>query len=87
MCRSGGFRSDGTPVQRDGVKSPVLRLEADVYKRQELECGDIGAIGKMEKVKTGDTLSDPRKVVKLEPIPFPCLLYTSSLRIFRRAMP
>ncbi len=27
-CRSGGFRSDGTPVQRDGVKSPVLRLEA-----------------------------------------------------------
>ena len=25
---------------------------------KELGCGDIGAIGKMEKVKTGDTLCD-----------------------------
>jgi elongation factor G len=37
---------------------------------KELTCGDIGAIGKMEKVKTGDTLCDPRKVVKLAPIAF-----------------
>ena len=41
---------------------------------KELTCGDIGAIGKMEKVKTGDTLCDPRKVVALKGIPFaePC---------------
>ena len=42
---------------------------------KELSCGDIGAIGKMEKVKTGDTLCDARKVVALkQPIPFaePC---------------
>ena len=41
---------------------------------KELSCGDIGAIGKMEKVKTGDTLCDPRKVVALKGIPFaePC---------------
>ena len=41
---------------------------------KELSCGDIGAIGKMEKVKTGDTLCDPRKVVALKQIPFaePC---------------
>ena len=40
----------------------------------ELGCGDIGAIGKMEKVKTGDTLCDARKVVSLKQIPFaePC---------------
>jgi len=40
----------------------------------ELGCGDIGAIGKMDKVKTGDTLCDPRKVVALKQIPFaePC---------------
>ena len=40
----------------------------------ELGCGDIGAIGKMDKVKTGDTLCDPRKVVSLKQIPFaePC---------------
>ena len=36
---------------------------------KELSCGDIGAIGKMEKVKTGDTLCDPRKVISLSPIP------------------
>ena len=41
---------------------------------KELTCGDIGAIGKMEKVKTGDTLCDNRKVVSLKQIPFaePC---------------
>ena len=41
---------------------------------KELSCGDIGAIGKMEKVKTGDTLCDSRKVVALKGIPFaePC---------------
>ena len=41
---------------------------------KELDCGDIGAIGKMEKVKTGDTLCDPRKVVQMKALPFaaPC---------------
>ena len=34
---------------------------------KELSCGDIGAIGKMEKVKTGDTLCDARKVISLAP--------------------
>jgi elongation factor G len=39
-----------------------------------LSCGDIGAFGKMDKVKTGDTLCDPRKVVTLKGIPYaePC---------------
>lgn len=37
---------------------------------KELLCGDIGAIGKMEHVHTGDTLSDARKFMKLDPIPF-----------------
>ena len=41
---------------------------------KELICGDIGAIGKMDKVKTGDTLSDPKAPVTIAPIPFaePC---------------
>ena len=40
----------------------------------ELGVGDIGAIGKMEKVRTGDTLCAPRKIVALKQIPFaePC---------------
>ncbi len=37
---------------------------------KELTTGDIGAIGKMDKVKTCDTLCEPRKVVKLAPIAF-----------------
>ena len=37
---------------------------------KELLCGDIGAIGKMDKVKTGDTLCDARKYFKIDPIPF-----------------
>ena len=41
---------------------------------KELSCGDIGVIAKMDKVKTGDTLCDARKVVALKNIPFaePC---------------
>ena len=41
---------------------------------EELGVGDIGALGKMDKVKTGDTLCDPRKVVSLKAIPYaqPC---------------
>ena len=41
---------------------------------KELGCGDIGAIAKMDKVKTNDTLCDARKVVALKAIPFaqPC---------------
>ena len=41
---------------------------------KELSCGDIGVIAKMDKVKTGDTLCDARKVVALKSIPFaePC---------------
>ena len=37
---------------------------------KELMCGDIGSIGKMDKVKTGDTLCDARKFMKLDPLPF-----------------
>ena len=46
---------------------------------KELGCGDIGAIGKMDKVKTGDTLCDPRKVVKLSPIDFPEPCYSVAI--------
>jgi len=41
---------------------------------KEIACGDIGAIAKMDRLKTGDTLCDPKNVVKLAGIPFaePC---------------
>ncbi|MBQ3103344.1 MAG: elongation factor G, partial [Oscillospiraceae bacterium] len=41
---------------------------------KEICCGDIAAIGKMDRVKTGDTLCDPKAVVKLAGLKFaePC---------------
>jgi len=41
---------------------------------KEIACGDIGAIAKMDYVRTGDTLCDPKKIVKLQPAQFaePC---------------
>ena len=41
---------------------------------KEICCGDIGAIAKMDRVRTGDTLCDAKNVVKLAGIPFaqPC---------------
>ncbi len=41
---------------------------------KEIACGDIGAIAKMDYVRTGDTLCDPKKIVKLQKVQFaePC---------------
>ena len=41
---------------------------------KEIACGDIGAIAKMDRLKTGETLCDPKCTVKLAPVAFaePC---------------
>ncbi len=44
-----------------------------------LSCGDIGAIGKMDKVKTGDTLCSPKKVVSLKGIPYAAPCYSMAI--------
>ena len=72
---SGNVTSDMTLVDaRTGSSEKLGRLYIMRGKKaeevKELSCGDIGAIGKMEKVKTGDTLCDARKVITLAPIPF-----------------
>ena len=59
--RTGNSEKLGRLYQMRGKKAEEVK---------ELSCGDIGAIGKMEKVKTGDTLCDARKVIALAPIPF-----------------
>ena len=76
---SGVINSDTTLVNsRTGETEKLGRLYTMCGKKntevKELSCGDIGAIGKMDKVKTGDTLCDPRKVVSLKGIPYaqPC---------------
>ena len=81
---SGVINSD-TPLvnARTGETEKLGRLYSMCGKKasevKELTCGDIGAIGKMDKVKTGDTLCDPRKVVSLKGIPYPAPCYSVAI--------
>ena len=53
---------------------------------KEICCGDIGAIGKMDKVKTGDTLCEPKTYVKFAPLAFaPAMSALSPPRPSRRS--
>jgi len=81
---SGVINSDTTLVNaRTGETEKLGRLYAMCGKKatevKELTCGDIGAIGKMDKVKTGDTLCDPRKVVSLKALPYPAACYSVAI--------
>ena len=76
---SGDINADTTLINaRTGETEKLGRLYTMCGKKatevKHLTCGDIGAFGKMDKVKTGDTLCDPRKVVSLKGIPYaePC---------------
>ncbi len=81
---SGEITSDTTLVNaRTGETEKLGRLYSMCGKRssevKSLTCGDIGAIGKMDKVKTGDTLCDPRKVVSLKGLPYPAPCYSVAI--------
>ena len=81
---SGEITSDLALVNaRTGDTEKLGRLYKMCGKKaeevKELTCGDIGAIGKMDKVKTGDTLCDSRKVVALKGIPFPEPCYSKAI--------
>ncbi len=81
---SGEINSDTTLVNaRTGETEKLGRLYAMCGKKASevkcLTCGDIGAIGKMDKVKTGDTLCDPRKVVNLKGIPYAAPCYSMAI--------
>ncbi len=81
---SGEITSDTTLVNaRTGETEKLGRLYAICGKKTSevkiLTCGDIGAIGKMDKVKTGDTLCDPRKVVSLKQIPYAAPCYSMAI--------
>ncbi len=81
---SGEITSDTTLVNaRTGETEKLGRLYTMCGKKSSetkvLSCGDIGAIGKMDKVKTGDTLCDPRKVVSLKQIPYAPACYSVAI--------
>ena len=67
---SGSITPDMTMVNaRTGDNEKLGRLYTMRGKKatevKELVCGDIGAIAKMDKVKTGNTLCDPKHIVRL----------------------
>ena len=81
---SGEITSDTTLVNaRTGETEKLGRLYAVCGKKytevKALSCGDIGAIGKMDKVKTGDTLCDSRKVVSLKGLPYAPACYSMAI--------
>ena len=81
---SGEITSDTTLVNaRTGETEKLGRLYSMCGKKasevKSLTCGDIGAIGKMDKVKTGDTLCDPRKVVSLKGLPYAPACYSMAI--------
>ena len=81
---SGEITSDTALVNaRTGETEKLGRLYAVCGKKytevKALSCGDIGAIGKMDKVKTGDTLCDPRKVVSLKGLPYAPACYSMAI--------
>ncbi|MBQ6831142.1 MAG: elongation factor G [Oscillospiraceae bacterium] len=81
---SGEITSDTTLVNsRTGETEKLGRLYTMCGKKatevKVLGCGDIGAIGKMDKVRTGDTLCDPRKVVSLKGLPYAPACYSMAI--------
>ena len=73
---SGSIKPDMPMVNaRTGETEKLGRLYIPKGKKytevKELTCGDIGAIAKMDKVKTGDTLCDAANPIRYEKISFP----------------
>ena len=50
-----------------------------IEETKEICCGDIGAIGKMDKVKTGDSLCEPKTYVKFAPLAFAPACYERAI--------
>ena len=73
---SGKLASDSNPI--NARTGQVERLGKIIYvkgKKQEdtafITAGDIGAVTKLSEAITGDSLCDPKRVVKFEPTQFP----------------
>lgn len=68
---------------RTGESTKLGRLYVMKGKKaeevKELVCGDIGAVAKMDSLKTGDTLCDAHKVIKVPALPLPEPCYSVSI--------
>ena len=80
----GEITSDTALVNsRTGEAEKLGRMYAMCGKKateiKTIGCGDIAAIGKMDKVKTGDTLCDARNVVSVQAISYAPACYSMAI--------
>ena len=76
---SGKVTSD---LQLTNTRTDSVEKMSNIYRMQgkksveakEIVCGDLGAVSKLSDTKTGDTLSDPKKLITAKGIEFapPC---------------
>ena len=83
----GVLRPDMTLINgTTGASEKIGRLYAMCGKKtselKELNAGDIGAIAKMDRLKTGDTLSPG--AIKLDPVPFAEPVYSKAIAPAKR---
>ena len=82
---AGKLSSDQVPVNaRTGEPERLGKIIYVKGKKQEdtafVSAGDIGAVTKLEKTITGDTLCDPKRVVALKRIDFPNACLTMAVK-------
>lgn len=82
---AGKLSGDMTPVNaRTGEPERMGKIIYVKGKKQEdtafISAGDIGAVTKLDKTITGDTLCDAKRVVKLEGINFPNACLTMAVK-------
>jgi elongation factor G len=83
---SGKLSAEIIPVnQRTGQPERMGKIIFIKGKKQEdttsLTAGDIGAIAKLAETKTGDSLCDPKRVVRFQAIQFPAPTLSMAVKV------
>ncbi len=70
---------------RTGESERIGKIIYVKGKKQEdtafITAGDIGAVTKLSEVQTGDTLCDPKNIMRLKPIEFPKSTMTMAVKV------
>ena len=70
---------------RTGESERIGKIIYVKGKKQEdtafITAGDIGAVTKLSEVETGDTLCDPKNIMRLKPIEFPKATMTMAVKV------
>ena len=86
---AGKLASDSNVINtRTGQPEKMGKVIYMKGKKQEdtsfVAAGDIGAVTKLEKAVTGDTLCDPKRLVTFQRMEFPAATYTMAVRAAKK---